>query len=228
MILKIGHRGAMGYAPENTLSSFKKALELNVDMIELDIHACKSGELVVIHNNKVDGTTNGQGYVAEKTFKELRGLDAGKGEKIPTLNEVLNFIDKRVKVNIELKGANTTKPVCELVEDYIKKKGWKYDDFLISSFDHYKLEEVNRLNPNIKIGALIVGIPIGFAEFAERVNAYSVNLCMGSINQEFVNDAHDRGLKVYVWTVNDLDDIERMRSLGVDGIFSNFPDRITG
>ena len=226
MVIKIGHRGAMGYAPENTLKSFKKALELNVDAVELDIYVCKSGELVVIHDDKVDRTTNGKGYVVEKTFEELSALDAGEGEKIPKLSEVLDFIDRKVKVNIELKGVKTAKPVQELIEKYVKNKGWEYDDFLISSFNHYELKEFSKLNSKIKIGALISGIPIGFSKFAKMLNIDSVNLCFEFINQEFVDDAHNRNLKVYVWTVNDSDDIERMKTFGVDGIFSNFPDRL--
>jgi glycerophosphoryl diester phosphodiesterase len=226
MLLKIGHRGAMGYAPENTLLSFKKALELKVDAVELDVYVCKTGELVVIHDDKVDRTTDGHGYVTYKTFEELRNLDAGQGEKIPTLEEVFDLIDRKVKVNIELKGTRTAQPVFELIENYVKNKCWNYDDFLISSFNHYELKRFNELNPEVKIGALITGIPIGFAEFAEKVNASSVNLCIEFINQAFVDDAHERGLNVFVWTVNDLDDIERMKQLGVDGIFSNFPDRL--
>ena len=226
MIKKIGHRGAMGYEPENTLISFKKALDLNVDMTELDVYVCKTGELVVIHDDKVDRTTNGIGYVVEKTFDELRQLDAGKGEKIPTLSEVLDLIDKKIQINIELKGTGTARPVYELLEYYVKNKEWQYDDFLISSFNHYELKEFNTLNPNIKIGALITGIPIGYAEFAEKVNSSTVNPDIEFINKEFVDDAHNRGLDVYVYTVNDLDDIEKMKSLGVDGIFSNFPDRL--
>jgi glycerophosphoryl diester phosphodiesterase len=226
MITKIGHRGAMGYAPENTLKSFKKALELHVDAVELDVYVCKSGELVVIHDDKVNRTTNGKGYVVEKTLNELRSLDAGEGEKIPLLTEVLDLVDKKVKINIELKGTGTAKPVHELIESYVKNNSWKYDHFMISSFNHYDLKSFKELNPNIKIGALIMGIPIGFAEFAEKVNADSINLCIESINKEFVDDAHKRGFKVYVWTVNDSDDIERIKALNVDGIFSNFPDRL--
>jgi len=226
MITKIGHRGAMGYEPENTLKSFKKALEFDIDAVELDVYVCKSGELVVIHDDKVDRTTNGKGYVIEKTFDELRELDAGQNEKIPLLSEVLDVIDKKVKINIELKGANTAKPVNDLIEKYVKNKGWKYENFLISSFNHYELKQFNEINPDIEIGALITGIPIDFAEFAEKVNAKYVNLCIEFINQEFVDDAHNRGMKVFVWTVNDLDDIERMKALGIDGIFSNFPDRL--
>ena len=225
-MIKFGHRGAMGYEPENTLISFKKGLELNVDAVELDVYVCKTGELVVIHDDKVDRTTNGTGYVIEKTFEELRSLDAGKGEKIPTLQEVLDLIDKKVKINIELKGANTAKPVAGLVDQYIKEKGWSVAHFMISSFNHYELKIFNDLNPEVRIGALITGIPIGYAEFAEKVNASSVNLCIEFINQEFVDDAHKRGLQVYVWTVNDEDDIATMKALGVDGMFSNFPDRL--
>ena len=226
MILKIGHRGAMGYEPENTLSSFKKALELNVDMVELDVHVCKTGELVVIHDDKVDRTTNGRGYVIEKKFNELRTLDVGNGEKIPTLEEVLDLINKKIKVNIELKGEGTAKPAFEVIERYVRDRNWKYDDFLISSFNHYELKKFNELNPRTKIGLLIADMSISYAEFAGKVNAYSVNICIEFINQALVDDIHKRGLKVFVWTVDDLEDIARMKLLGVDGIISNFPDRI--
>lgn len=225
-MLKIGHRGAMGYEPENTLISFKKALELGVDAVELDVYVCKTGELVVIHDDKLDRTTNSKGYVIEKTFEELRSLDAGKGEKIPTLEEVLDLVDKKVIVNIELKGENTARPVSELLKKYMDDKGWKGELFLVSSFNHYELLSFHNLMPEIRIGVLITGILIGYAEFAEKLKVYSVNLDKDFINIEFVKDAHSRGMKVFVWTVDDFDDIERMKKLGVDGIFSNFPDRL--
>ena len=226
MVLKIGHRGAMGYKPENTLSSFKKAIELNVDMVELDVYVCATGELVVIHDDKVDRTTNSRGHVSDKSFQELRKLDAGKGEKIPSLSEVLDLIDRKVKVNIELKGEKTAKPVFEVIEEYVKEKGWSYNDFLVSSFKHNELMDFIKLNREIKIGVLISGNPAGFAELAENVNAYSVNVSVKFVNKKFVQDAHKRGIKVFVWTVNDADDIDRMKKLNVDGIFSNFPDML--
>lgn len=225
-MLKIGHRGAMGYEPENTLKSFQKGLDLGVDMVELDVYALKTGELVVIHDDKVDRTTNGQGYVMDKSFDEIRSLDAGDGEKIPTLQEVLDLVDKKAQVNVELKGEGTAKPVAKVLDEYISRKGWSRDHFLVSSFDHYELKEFNALKPDIRIGALITAIPIGYCDYAEKVNAYSVNLNLEFINQKFVDDAHKRGLKVFVYTVNDKDDINRMKELGVDGLFSNFPDRI--
>lgn len=225
-ILKIGHRGAMGHEPENTLRSFKKALALNVDAIELDVYVCKTGELVVIHDDKIDRTTNGTGYTEDKTFTELRQLDAGKGELIPTLEEVLDLVDKRVIVNIELKGRNTAVATYQIIDKYIKNHGWNELDFMVSSFDHPELNKFKHLCPQIPIGALLEGIPLTYAECAVQLNAQSINLSIDFVNQEFVNDAHDKGLKVYVYTVNDSDDIAKIKNLNVDGIFGNFPERL--
>jgi glycerophosphoryl diester phosphodiesterase len=226
MFLKIGHRGACGYEPENTLRSFQKALELRVDMIELDVHRCASGEIVVIHDNRVDRTTNGTGYVAEMSLEELRKLDAGEGEKIPLLGEVFDLVKGRAQVNVELKGSGTARPVHDLLKGLVQGGSWSYDDFLVSSFNHYELLEFLRYNANIRIGALTEGIPLGYAEFAERLHASSVNISLEFICKEFVDDAHRRGMKVFVYTVNDPGDIDLVKSLGADGAFSNFPDRL--
>jgi len=225
-MLRIGHRGACGYEPENTLRSFNRALQLGVDMIELDVHVCRSGEIVVIHDPKVDRTTDGTGYVADKTLDELRTLDAGKGERIPTLQEVLDLVNRKVKTNIELKGPGTAKPVFQLLEKHVREFGWSYGDFLVSSFDRDELQEFRRLSSEFGIGVLVRDIPNDFAEFVEKIGAYSVNVCVGSITRELVDDAHRRGIEVFVWTVDGIDDIGRMKSLGVDGIFSNYPDRL--
>ncbi len=226
MVLRIGHRGASGYEPENTLLSFQRGLRLQVDLIELDVQVCSTGQVVVIHDAKVDRTTNGTGYVEEKSFRELRALDAGKWQKIPTLQEVLDIIDRKVKVNIEIKGEGASKLVFDIIEMYISKRGWEWDDFIISSFNHYELLEFNRLTSKVKIGAIIAGIPIGYAECAEKLNAYSLHPSKEFINKIMVDDAHKRGLKVFSYTLNEPEDIERIKSLGVDGIFSDFPDRI--
>jgi glycerophosphoryl diester phosphodiesterase len=225
-MIKIGHRGARGYEPENTLRSFKKALELGVDAVEFDVHICKSGEIVVIHDEKVDRTTNGKGFVAEKTFSELRKLDAGKGEKIPSLNEVLDLINRKVKANIELKGHGAERPVLDLIDEYVKKKNWKYSDFLISSFEYIWLEEVRKINPRINIGVLIEKNLNHGLRVAEMINAYSVNPDLKLVNKKFVENMHEKGMKVFVWTVNKKEDIEKMKSFGVDGIFSDYPNRI--
>ncbi len=225
-MIRIGHRGAMGYAPENTLSSFRKALELDVDMVEFDVQLCRSGELVVIHDDKVNRTTNGRGYVAGKTLKELRVLDAGGGERVPLLGEVLDLIDRKAEVNIELKGRKTAGPVHEVIERYVRGNDWEYGDFLVSSLYYNELERFSELNPDVRIGALINYIPRSIDRIAERFNAFSVHPHIRYVSQRLVNHAHERGLEVYVFTLNGFDDIERMKSMGVDGIFSNYPDRI--
>jgi len=228
MVLKIGHRGARGYEPENTLLSLKKALELNVDMIEIDVNVCKTGEIILFHDKRIDLVTLDTGYVSDKTFSELRSYDMGKGQNIATLEEALDFIDKRTKVNVEIKGEGIARRVYQILEKYVSQKGWLWDGFLVSSFNHYELLEFNRVaNNKIKIGAIIASIPIGLAECATKVGAYSIHASKEFINKVLVDDAHSRNLKVFVYTPNVKEDIEKMKSLGVDGIFSDFPDRVT-
>jgi glycerophosphoryl diester phosphodiesterase len=230
----IAHRGASEIEPENTLASFKKALEFPfIAMIELDVYAIPSGELMVIHDDKVNRTTNGQGSIMKLSFEYLRSLDAGcrngktrstrKREKIPTLNEVLNLIDRKVKVNIELKGEDTAEPVQKVVEEYFAK-GWKHDDFLVSSFNHEELRKFKLLMPGIPVGVLISGKPHGCAEYAQGIKAYSINPSVKFTNKKIVDDAHGRGLKVFCWTLKGAGEIERMCKLGVDGMFVNDPE----
>jgi len=224
-MIKIGHRGACGYEPENTLRSFQKAIEMRVPMIEFDVYALGGGEVVVIHDDTVDRTTNGKGYVQKMSFEEIRMLDAGKGEKVPTLQEVLDLVAGKIQVNVELKGEGTAEPVAKIIEEYVHDKGWSYDHFLVSSFNHHELKKFHEICPKVRIGALLSAIPLGYATLAEDMGCYSINLDKDFINQEFVADAHGRGLKVFVWTVNEPEDISRMKELEVDGIFTNYPDR---
>lgn len=226
MIVKIGHRGACGYEPENTLRSFRRALELKVDMIELDVHVCRTGEVVVIHDETVDRTTDGKGLVREKSLKELRSFNAGRNEKIPLLQEVFDLVKSSAKVNVELKSGGSANPVSDLIETYVRGEKWSYDDFLVSSSLQNELQDVNRLNPNLKTGVLVSKSPDRLLKFAKRINAYSVHPSLRVVGGEFVEKAHREGMKVFVWTVNHPKDIERMKLLRVDGIFSDYPDRL--
>lgn len=225
MMLKIGHRGAMGYAPENTLLSFEKAIPIS-DMVELDVYVCKTGEVIVFHDIRLERCTNGSGYVMDKSFDELRQLNAGDGQQIPTLEEVLNLIDNRVAINIELKGPGTAKPVYDILQSYFDKGIYTKDRILISSFDHPELLAFRALDQEIAIGALICHIPADLAALAERMGAEYLNVSGEFINQALVDDAHRRGIKVLVYTVNLPDDIAVIKGFGVDGIFSNYPDRL--
>ena len=227
-MLIIGHRGAMGYAPENTLASFRKALQLQVDMIEFDVYALHDGSVVVIHDPFVNRTTNGSGMVMKKSLKELRALDAGDGEKIPTLQEVLDVVGKKAKVNIELKGKHSAAPVATIIKHYVEKKQWNYEDFLVSSFSRSELKQIEQIAPEIPRSLLTIqGIsPFIDIGFAKKIGAKAVSPWSKYINALFVSAAHRKGLNVYVYTVNTTEEALRMKKLGVDGIFTNYPDLV--
>ncbi|MCX6786184.1 MAG: glycerophosphodiester phosphodiesterase family protein [Candidatus Komeilibacteria bacterium] len=224
-MLVIGHRGAAGYEPENTLRSFKKALKLGVDMVELDVYLCASGELVVIHDKKVDRTTSGRGLVEEKTLKELKRLKIARGQKIPTLNQVLNLLDGKIKVNFELKGKNTAAPLAELIAKYIKIKGWSYNNFLVSSFKRKELARFAALAPKVPLGLLVSRLHRKLPKYSKKFNFWSVHLAASRADKKLINQAHCRGFKVFIWTVDKPAEIKKFKALGVDGIFTNFPDR---
>jgi glycerophosphoryl diester phosphodiesterase len=223
-MLIIGHRGAAGFEPENTIASFKKAIELGVEMIEFDVQLCKSGELVIIHDYSLDRTTNGKGPVIEKTITELKNLDAGKGQKIPTLSETLQFIDGKTKVNIELKGKTNSEQVAEVIEHFIKKGNWKMPDFIVSSFNHSELLKFHKLMPGIRIGVLYEAVSKDFDKTASALNAFSINADFDSLTKEITEDIHSKKYRVYAYTVNSASDKQRMKTLGVDGIFTDFPE----
>lgn len=218
----IGHRGAAALKPENTLSSFEEALKY-VQAIELDVHVSKTGELVVIHDDTVDRTTNKKGYVKELTLKELKKLDAGNNERIPTLNEVLDLINNSAIVNIELKGKETALPVSEAIKSYLEK-GWSKDNFLVSSFNFEELKEFSKLRPEIKLGVLIEKVENDCFAFAKEINAFSINPSLKYIDKSFIEQAHQKGFKVFVWTVNTKKDAEKLKKFGADGFVTDCPN----
>ena len=220
--LCIGHRGARGHEPENTLRSVRRALALGAHGIEIDVWFV-DGELVVIHDAKLDRTTNGRGYVSRKTFAQLRTLDAGQGERIPTLREVFETVDRRAFINIELKGRRTAGPVGALIAEFVEQRGWRFEDFVISSFHRAELRAVS--DPRSPI-ALLLTRPTRLSMLSARsVRARFVNPALRYVTRRFVEDAHRRGLRVFVYTVNDPADLARLREWGVDGVFTDFPER---
>jgi glycerophosphoryl diester phosphodiesterase len=219
-ILKIGHRGAKGHKPENTLVSFEKAIDLNVDGVELDVHLSSDGTLIVIHDGTIDRTTNGKGLVNQFTASELQK------HGIPTLTEVLDLANRQCFVNIELKGIGTEKPVIELIEHYILYKKWFYNDFLVSSFDWKMLEDVHFLDPRIRIGLLTEDAIEEAVAFAKKIKAFSIHPDYVLLSKENVALMQDNGFEVYPWTVNSIEDIQKIKSFNVNGIISDFPDRI--
>ena len=221
-MLCIGHRGAMGHEPENTLLSIKKALELGVDAIEIDVHNVED-RLVVIHDRDLSRTTNGKGYLENCSFAYLRSLDAGKGEQIPTLIEVLDSVDRQARVNIELKGSKTAKLTVETILKYISL-GWSYQDFIVSSFNHYELSQIKAIEPKIEIGILIYGLPWEYIKIAQKLQANIVISNIDYVDAKFVAAVHQENLQAWAYTINKPQDISKMRKLGIDGIFTNYPD----
>ena len=222
----IGHRGASGYKPENTIASFRQAIELGVDIIELDVYTIKSGEVVVFHDDRLERTTNGKGKIESKTLADIRQLDAGDGEKIPLLTEVLDAINKQVVVNIELKGKNTAQPVASIIQQYTTSRKWSSQLFVVSAFDRNELKVFSNILPTVPTGALFKALPIGFWKNLQQTNVFYANLDARTVTGRAVKAAHARGLQVFAYTVNSRRQARRMARLNVDGIFSDYPDRV--
>ncbi len=223
-MLCFGHRGARGHEPENTLLSIAKALELGAGWIEIDVYAVENA-LVVIHDDRLERTTNGTGSVSDRPLAYLRALDAGKGQRIPLLDEVFDLVGQKAGINVELKGPGTADPVAGFIAKRLTD-GWTYDRILVSSFDLGQLERIHKLNPNIRIGALFDACPIPFAECERTLAAYSIHPSLACVDAALIQDAHMRGMKVFVFTVNSPEEIARLRTMGVDGVFSDFPERV--
>jgi len=219
MVRVIGHRGVAGLEPENTLRSIEKAIDLGVDQVEIDVRMTRDGQLVVIHDETVDRTTDGRGYVKDLTFSELRRLDAGKGERIPTLEEILRFTQGKVILQIELKAREATDPTVHLIEG-LKAQ----NDVIITSFVHELLERVHELNPNLRTGALFYDVQGDICQRALDVHSEAIHVYYRNIDRKMVEEAHRKRLKVEAWNPDDMEDMKRIIDLGVDAVSTNRPD----
>lgn len=225
-MLRIGHRGAKAHVAENTLASFQQALNLGADGIELDVHVSADGELVVIHDFTVDRTTNGTGEVHKLTVAELKQLKVEGSHIIPTLDEVMYAVGKKCLVNIEMKGRHTAQPVSEFVDRYVKEKSYSYADFIVSSFQREELQNISRLNPYIQLGILTQASVKQAMQWAEEFSAKAIHPHFSLLTESNVKKAKEAGLKIYTWTVNEQEDIDRVKAYGVDGIISDYPERL--
>lgn len=223
-MLIFAHRGASGVEPENTLRAIKVALDAKVDGIEIDIHEVDS-KLVVIHDRWLNRTTSGKGQLSHCSYEQLRSLDAGNGETIPTLDEVLTLAAGKCTINLELKTVHNKTLLFSYLDEAIKTTALSSDDILLSSFNHRLLDSIRQQRSEFSLGALTACYPLEYAKFAQQLKAYSIHIDVDFISKDFVEDAHNRGLKVFVYTVDELEDIYAMKALGVDAIFSNFPTR---
>lgn len=221
MLLRIGHRGAAGYEPENTLKAISKAIALGADLVEVDVQRTSDGHLVIIHDKRVDRTTDGTGYVSEMTLAEIRNLNAGEGQPVPTLKEVLALTQGRVGLILEIISEGIAEQVCAQVREY----GFN-GPLIYASFLHAELLKVRASVPLARTMTLLEGVPITPTSFAMEAKASVVGLASDSLTPSFINALHSAGLQIFVYTVNAPLDIHWVKSLEVDGIISDFPDRI--
>ncbi len=218
------HRGAGGHEPENTLRAIGRALDFGAKWVEVDVYAVE-GELVVIHDRRLERTTNGTGRVMGRSLAYLRSLDAGKGERIPFLREVCELIEGRAGINVELKGPATAALLAAYLASLCRRRSWFRDRLVVSSFDRGELKRFHELARNVPVGLLVDGPLFRWNVFAASSGAVSVHVNRRFIDAAFVRKAHSRGLKVFVFTVNRPAEAKGLRAIGVDGIFTDFPDR---
>jgi glycerophosphoryl diester phosphodiesterase len=221
-VLRIGHRGAAGYAPENTLASIEKAISLDLDLVEVDVQRTRDGHLVILHDERVDRTTNGTGLVSEIPLRSLRKLDAGVGQCIPTLLDVLQAANGRIGLILELKVQGLA------AQSYEGVQRSAFDGPVIyASFVHSEMRSIREADPQALTMALFgrLGKNTAFAA-AQSVQATHVGFNYRVVTKSLVETCHQRGLVVFVYTVNERQDIQKQKSLGVDGIISDFPDRL--
>ncbi len=231
--LVVAHRGASAYEPENTLWAFQRAIDLGADMSELDAHMSKDGHVIVMHNATVETTTNGQGAIADMTLEQLKALDAGKGERIPTLQEVVDLVRGRNGIYLELKGEGTPGPVADLLR---RNSFTSHDQAIVGSFKPWLVQEIRALAPEIAT-SLLVG-PVYPADeliaMCRAAGADYVHLCWEArapqphklLTPELLRDLRAAGLGIVLWHEERPDELAVLRTLDIDAICSNTPDRL--
>ncbi|MCD8155546.1 MAG: glycerophosphodiester phosphodiesterase [Clostridiales bacterium] len=229
-----GHRGASGYAPENTLEAFALAVEQKADGVELDVQLSKDGELVVIHDETLDRTTNGTGLVMNYTLEELKtftvsanGPERYPNAKIPTLREVLELMKQTgTKVNIELKTGEIWYPDIEKKTVALVKELGMEDKIIYSSFNHYSVMAVKEIDPEAETAFLLGHVPLDVEKQAREMDVQglhpgTVHMHMPSVRKAYL----DSGLNLRVWTVNEEEDMRDLIGAGIKAVISNYPDR---
>lgn len=233
-MLNIAHRGFSGVYPENTMIAFEKAIEAGCDGIELDVQLTKDGVPVIMHDEKVDRTTDGTGFVKDYTFSEIRKLNAEyRYEKadifceVPSLREYFELVkDKNIFTNVELKNSvvlyeNLEEKVLDLIDEYNLR-----DRIIISSFNHLSVVKMKKMAPDMKYGFLEESIVLDAAMYAKRYGIDYLHPSWQSVTKEYCRQAKEEGIEINTWTVNDLALMKKLQGLQVHGVITNFPDRV--
>ncbi len=226
----IGHRGAAGLVPENTLPSFRCALDHGCPMLELDVHSVASSTgntLIVLHDEELERTTSGRGNVAAQTLTSLRTLDAGGGAQIPLLDEIADLLaahaidtSRRTVLNIELKGADTAAPCARFATEHPDLP------ILVSSFDHDELRRYRKLRPEDWLAPLYARYRDDWQATAAELGACAINLSARIATPARIRAIRDAGYAVFVYTVNRLDAAQKLARAGASGVFTDRPDRL--
>lgn len=227
----VGHRGAMGLAPEDTLKAFKIGCESNIDIVECDIHLSQDKQLVVIHDNTLDRTTNGKGWVKDMTLEELKKLDAGDGETIPTLDEVVELVmGYNKKLIIEIKGESwdVVKETTDHLIKYLQDNKY-YDKFLIHSFWHEAVKLIKEKYPQIKTAVIMM---LGLSsqkmiELIESANADGASIAYDYISPELVKLAREKNLFLDAWVLDYETTFKKLKEMGVNGLITNHPGKFS-
>ena len=234
----IAHRGATGYAPENTIAGFDLAVDMKADYIEIDVQRSKDGELVVIHDTSVDRTTDGTGKVGDLTFDYLRSLDAGSwkgeqfaGEPIPTFEEILDRYHGKVGILIELKAPELYPGIEEQVADALKARNLdkpQNEKIIIQSFNFESMKKMDQLLPKVPIGVLTSNRADTTAEALQEFSAYAdwFNPSYGIVTEELVNQVHSHGMQIGSWTVRRQEAADFLFEMEVDAIITDYPDDV--
>jgi len=231
--IRVAHRGSSGTCPENTRAAIEKALDSGVEMVEVDCQLSKDGHVVVFHDERLARTARAKGFVRSKTLKDLKKLDVGgwfkksfKGERILTLEEVLDLLDGRADLNIDIKGDSHGSLGIELKLLFIVSHYDYLDRTVFSSFDHRILRRVRELAPDTRLGVLHgAGMKENPFQLARELGAESIHLQKELATAPMIERAAEAGLKTLVWTVNEVAEMEKLLKVGVDGIFSDYPEK---
>lgn len=220
-VLRVGHRGAAGHAPENTLAAIQRGIDLGADFVEIDVRCTADGALVALHDDTVDRTTNGKGRVDRLSILKLQTLDAGNGEHIPTLEEVLKAVAGKAGLMLELKVCEVARRTVQTVRDSAFSSPVIYASFL-----HDELLAVKSADGEAMTMTLFGRLPRSPVARAMKYGASHVGLRHGTATHRLVEAFHEEKIMVWVYTANRPSDIRRALSAGVDGVISNFPERI--
>lgn len=218
----------MGHVLENTIESVQKAIELNVDGIEIDVFKSKTGELVVYHDPFLSRLSNSNAFIEQISLDSIKKIELIGGYFIPTLKEIVDIIPEKIFLNIELKGQDTAFETNKIIINYLNTYNFPVSKFIISSFRWDELKKIRSINKDIPIAILVDSLyKIDDAiKLAKQINAFALNPNKNFITKEIVNNIQSNNIKVYPYTINTPRNIRRIRSMGVDAIITDYPERI--